>query len=143
MLLWLCSVTLSLGGRLQMTSALYSLEFVPCSLAHKDTWFLWPKNLDSLRVLVPHAVVQSVCSFGERFQENRDKKITKMSTLYSLYSRHPSCPSPRPFVQILRMWVPAVTTSVNCTVTGSSSWSQIPSNGNSVLQQGWSQKGGR
>lgn len=57
-----------------MTSALYSLEFVPCSLAHKDTWFLWPKNLDSLRVLVPHAVVQSVCSFGERFQENRDKK---------------------------------------------------------------------
>lgn len=57
-----------------MTSALYSLEFVPCSVAHRDTCFFWPKNLDSLRVLVPHAVVQSVCSLGARFQENRDKK---------------------------------------------------------------------
>ena len=48
-----------------------------------------------------------------------------MSTLYSfpLYNRQPSCPTPRSFIQILRMWVPAVTTGVNCTVTRSSSLS--------------------
>ena len=103
-----------------------ALLFGICPLFSGSQGYLvfWPKNLDSLRVLVPHAVVQSVCSFGARFQENRDKKkITKMCTLYSfpLYNRHPSCPSPRSFIQILRMWVPAVTTGVNCTVTRSSS----------------------
>ena len=53
-----------------------ALLFGICPLFSGSQGYLvvWPKNLDSLRVLVPHAVVQSVCSFGARFQENRDKK---------------------------------------------------------------------
>lgn len=38
--------------------ALYSLEFISCSVALKDPWFLWPKILDFIGVSFPCAVVQ-------------------------------------------------------------------------------------
>lgn len=76
----LAVLSLSLGGSLQMTwlSTLWNLSLVQLCW---DTGFLC-KRLVLSQVLVPHAVVQSVCSLERGFKEQeRQKKITKMSTL--------------------------------------------------------------
>ena len=131
---------LSLGESLQMTSALCSLEFVPCSLAHRDTWFFWPKNLDSLRVLVPHAVVQSVCSFGARFQENRGKKKKNNQDVHPLFFPFVQQAAFLPYSQILYPDSQDVGARGHhrCELHGDKKFFIVRflSNSNSVLQQG-------
>lgn len=56
----LCSVHAWFGREPtnDISVALYSLEFISCSVALKDPWFLWPKILDFMGVSFPCAVVQ-------------------------------------------------------------------------------------